>query len=120
MVTRSQSTLCTHRAAQHCALNNTIGVFSTVCTPRGPTNACVPLSVSSPLCYYNERHYGVLILKGSSFTSQVRRLPMEPGFILSKLKKNARESWILHLGYFVLSRKGAGCVQAVIGTSLSG
>lgn len=44
-VMKSQRTLCMYRAAQHCALNNIIGVFHTVCTRRCPTNVCVPLSV---------------------------------------------------------------------------
>lgn len=45
MAMKSQRTLCMYRAAQHCALNNVIGVFHTVCTRRCPTNVCVPLSV---------------------------------------------------------------------------
>lgn len=45
MVTKSQSTLCMYRAAQHCALSNIIGAFHKVCTPRCSTNVCVPLSI---------------------------------------------------------------------------
>lgn len=131
MLMKSQSTFCMYKMAQHCALNNIIGVFHTVCAQGCFTIICVPLGIQIHFCYCNETHQVGADQESKLFWLTGLEAAQRTGlyctyiycvlmyYVLITMKRALGKAGS-STGRLVVSRKDMGCFQAVVGKSSFG